>query len=287
MDVLHDFLLYLLQFQRLIIAPVLITAWGMEKRRYFILRAIAALVVYILACDILAFYIYPFKIGGYVDPSYFFMLAIAVLCLLFCFKGEVKNIIYYTMAGYIAQNLAYNLLKIVIVCSGVEYRGLAGCCIQIAIYAAVFVAYYFAFARKLRKYPVDWSRVYIILISAFIILMVYVLSSFFDLLEDAELLLQIAARSYAMICCLLELMLQLSVLDNDRQKKENQTLEAMLKVEAKQHESFRSNLDFLNMKMHDIKHLIAAYRGSGMMSNGGGKPRFANHRPDRRGGLQI
>ena len=262
-------LLAMLKFQYIILPPVIISLFSFKRRKYFPIRAVLAIAFYCIASDRLYMLLYPYKLFGQIDPSYLIMIAIAACCVCFCFDTHIKNILFFFMAAYAVQNAAYNLIRIVIAVAGVEYRGRTGCLIQFTGYVLSYVLYYLLFVKKLKNTDdIDWDNKIIIAVSAITLVVVYVLSSFFTtLLDGKETALIVVGRGYAFLCCILELVMQLSLSYRTRQKQDNEILELLLRTEQKQHRESKENAELLNIKAHDIKHQLAALR-SGVPDSG-------------------
>lgn len=63
--------------------------------------------------------------------------------------------------------------------------------------------------------------------------------------------------------CLFVIVAQYISLRNMRMKSERDALSVMLKNEKKQYETFRNAVEYIDIKCHDLKHEIAAWRCSG------------------------
>lgn len=255
-------LLEILKFQYLILPPVFISVFSLQRRNFFVLRTYVGLAIYCIASDLIYKQLYPYKLFHQIDLSYLVMILMAVVYVYFCYNVRIKNIIFFFMAAYAVQNAAYNLIRIVIAVTGVQYRGRLGCWIQLIIYILSYTLFYFLMIRKIKSTDdIDWDNKVILGMSAVTLTAVYVLSSLFTaLLEEQSVLLIVVGRSYAFLCCLLELILQLSLCYRKRQKQENEILELLLHTEQKQHMQSKENVELLNIKAHDIKLQIEALR---------------------------
>lgn len=244
---LDTVLLAVLKFQFIILPPVVISLSSFKRRKVFLVRAVLAIAFYCMASDRLYTLLYPYKLFGQIDPSYLLMIATAALCVYACFDTRIKNILFFFMAAYAVQNAAYNLIRIVIAVSGVAYRGRAGCWIQFGGYLLSYVLYDLLFVRKLKNTDdIDWGNKTIVSVSVITLVVVYVLSSFFTtLLDGKETALIVVGRGYAFLCCMLELVVQLSLSYRTRQKQENEILELLLHTEQKQHQQSKENVELL------------------------------------------
>lgn len=270
MDYISTVLLTILQFQYMILPPIILSVWGFKGRKWLLLRAAAALVVYCVGSSLLHTALYPYLLFGQIDLSYLIVIFFAVLCVFFCCDVRIKNILFFVLAAYAVQNAAYNLIKIFIAVTGIEYREWVGCWVQVVGYVICYFFYYLFFIRKVRNADdINWDNKVILIISFVTLAMVYVMSSFFtSLLENKELGLVVVARSYAFLCCLLELVIQMSLCYRDKQEQENEILELLLYTEKKQHEQSKENIELINMKCHDFKHQISALRSGGALADG-------------------
>lgn len=255
-------LLAILKFQYIILPPIILSVFALKRRNGFVLRALAGLAVYCVASEWLYALLYPYKLFSQIDPSYLLMVAMAAVYVYLCCDVRMKNIIFFCMAAYAVQNAAYNFIRIVIALAGLEYRSRWGCWLQFFGYVLSYVLYYLLFVKQAESTEdIDWDNKVILGVSVTTLAAVYVLSSFFTvLLEDKGVLLTVVGRSYAFLCCLLELVMQLSLCYGTRQKQENEILELLLRTEQKQHMQSKENMELFNIRAHDIKHQIAALR---------------------------
>ena len=64
---------------------------------------------------------------------------------------------------------------------------------------------------------------------------------------------------YNCFCCVLLLYALFTMIDSNRVKKENQTLQALWKRAEEQYNLSKENIDLINLKCHDLKHQIREY----------------------------
>ena len=64
------------------------------------------------------------------------------------------------------------------------------------------------------------------------------------------------ASIYNILCCLLALYVQFSLLSKRQLERELDTVNSLYEQEKKQYDMFKENLDFINVKCHDLRHQI-------------------------------
>ena len=170
--------------------------------------------------------------------------------VVFCLKGSLLEGIYCTVCASATQHAAmvYRLL-------GGENPLVTG-----AIYAAVYVLFYWSFARKLPSdgsYPVSRGDLFPMLS---ILLFVWVLS-FFE--SEAISLQGIIYHVSDALCCYYILWMQTSQKEKMRLQRELDGIQSVWRQQKKQYEITQETIEMVNRRCHDLKHQIRALRQLG------------------------
>lgn len=237
--------------------------YGLKRRPLFWLRLIASLLVcaaLLLPVSIIYSLNTHFLLGGFL---YIVVFAMTVVGMKLCFAESLKTLIFCGIAAYSAQNMAYRLYYILEVCGVIfkltpymEY--MTGYLIlSNLITVAVYLALYFLFARRIKKYNLSQmhSRS-VLLISAFSLIVTVVLCSWTSAYywQHRELLVIICL--FSVLACVFILCLQSGILENLWLKQDIAIVEQLWRDDVKRYEIARENIEFINIKCHDLKHRI-------------------------------
>ena len=122
---------------------------------------------------------------------------------------------------------------------------------------ALYVLAYFVFVRRIKKGDeLGINNKYILALSVVTILIVYLLSVYVSREERTEY----SGKIYAIVCCLLLLILQFGLFERGKDKRERAEIEKMMHGKQAIREINKENIDIINRKCHDLRHQIAAIR---------------------------
>ena len=121
----------------------------------------------------------------------------------------------------------------------------------------MYVLAYFVFVRRIKKGDeLGINNKYILALSVVTILIVYLLSVYVSREERTEY----SGKIYAIVCCLLLLILQFGLFERGKDKRERAEIEKMMHGKQAIREINKENIDIINRKCHDLRHQIAAIR---------------------------
>ena len=250
----------------------------MEKRKGFWLRFACGLVV-ALAFDLLYVLVYAaisVDTGNLLSVAlsivwYAAVLAVTGALMAFCFKMNKTELVWVLITGYAVQHFVYVVVVELI------FFGLIGSAgniwAQLAAYVAgAAVAYsvvYFLFTPNLKKrrhlYVQDSWRNFAVL-SAFLI--IFLASTFINQANARQDYVGVNYLSIFSDCvnCVLVVAVQYVSLRSARMRSEKELAVAMFDGERKQYEAFKNAVDYINVKVHDLKHAITAMQREGGIS---------------------
>ena len=240
---------YLLFPLELLIACVLYML-PLEKRRNFPLRVILG----ILACLALAAFI-PRSL-----LRYLLEFALTALFAWACCSLSVWDALFCAVCAYATQHFAYSahaFLYQLLGRPGGWYYWL-----KLIIYAAVYLLFCFAFARRLPdkgRYGATWGQS---IASLLLILSFTILISHYVTLQvlggNNSVPYLYACRLYAMLCCFFGLWVQTIWQKRARLQRELDLKDRLWHQERTQYDLAKENIALINRKCHDLKHQIAA-----------------------------
>lgn len=192
-----------------------------------------------------------------------FVLSVAVMAL--PYNLPLPALISMCVAGYAVQHIAYRaswLLGRTPLLAGIAWgplqrdRVLELLCV--AVVYSLMLATFGRFSAKQRCY-----QNYEPLLSAVSLLIVFicvVLTRLPRMLGGEGI--SVVDSIYSILCCYLALFIQFNLYRAMMLTSENRLMERLRQEERKQYEITKDTIDSINIKVHDVKHKLAAYRGS-------------------------
>lgn len=271
--ILFSVLLYLQNFSIQLICIELLFCWHLPKRRkWFPLGIFIAIFIAVYFSqefsfltpwrEYMRFSRWPyFRIGDFFHYGYLFLFTLLALSMWLCFESSFYKIMMYCSLAYILQNMAKRINAYVEVvffndnAVDLGYRLVA----QGVIIGTVLCAYFLV----VRRYAINehvrvnhkFTIVFLFLTLAIVNNLCYVAFSLNP--ENKE---NLFLNIYVVITCVLLIALQFSVFGKTKSDLDNTKMEELLRKKSWQQEFFKSNVDVINRKCHNLKHEIAALR---------------------------
>ena len=265
-----------------LLVSVLLFTLNLRKKEHFALRAglcIAVLLALAFAVPIV------YQNAAWGSVLFLSMLVAVIFAMKVCFAESWWNVLFCGIAAYSVRHIAYtvfisiNQLFFSLTNAALEVdpynkpiMAVPGryMFIIVSIYlVCYFVVYwigYFLYAGRIRRSEdlnLGYSR--IVLFSGAIILIDIVLSLVTEYNAQIDVTSLVVERLYNLLSCVLALQLLFGQL---RQKEMNNELAAVnrLRIEQqKMYEMTKENIDTINIKCHDLKHQLRAYREKGKL----------------------
>lgn len=200
---------------------------------------------------------------GPIGCAYFIVLAYVVGFAAFCFKANVFNCIFYGLAAWAVQHMAWSFY--LIACMLFKMNAAVTVVVYFAIYIITYTATFFAFSFGQNDYVIHRERLMAGVISAVVLFVTTVLYDF-SVAQDGN---SVWTSLYAAILSLTILFVQFGILSKDslRQKSEQleydkAMLENLLRQQNKQQMLANETVEIINRKCHDLKHQVALLRAS-------------------------
>ena len=186
--------------------------------------------------------------------SYIFSLLVILssLILWFCFDESYWRILIYAVAAHIIQNMAYMAELIVQMLFFPEGGGIALHLTTILLNVGILVLTYFVLVRRLTSRRVDVDNHSLLMFTILTTLIVSILNYWTYSFSYTSL----ASYVYQLICCVLLLTVQFGMFDRSLIAQEHAVMEQMFRAKEQQYKLSQENIDIINRKCHDIKHLI-------------------------------
>lgn len=195
---------------------------------------------------------------------YIVILAMTVAAFKYSYKSSVWSVLFYCSGGYAMQHIAWNVSSLIRIIPPVgvffkEYIYLSFL-FELIICALIYTAVYFLFIRK-RSAPDDIKdiRGKVLLFLAVIFVCIFI-SRFTTDKAGRDEFTQIAEAVAAVLNCLFILVILFDITDKDKARNEVQVMKELMRRGKEQYELTKENIELINIKCHDLKHQIRAFR---------------------------
>ena len=270
------------QFVLELLFAELLYVYRLPRQNHFVLRLLGSLVVLFLFS-----WLFPILSNDAFYMSFIFLtiFTVTVLQCKFIFKTTWFTVIFCCTAGYTTQHVAYELYMIVLNLFGAngstpmgfygsDFIGMYSnpflAAMYLFVYTITFFVCFFCFSEKLKAFEeLQLKTVFVFLFSIFIFIIDILLNAILvhNLSENAGLLYTIIIGIYNILCCFVSLYLQFAIgIEGQLQS----TLDAVkrLYLQAKeQYASSKVNIEAINVRCHDLKHLIYLLENGGTISS--------------------
>ncbi len=237
--------------------PMLILMHRSPKRKYFWLASILVAVV-----AIPLYWLVDVTIGD-INISYLIVLAIMIAACAFIYKVKPIQLIFGGVASFTVQHIAWDSSFLIFYAIGEENVANMPRAGLLAVFFGTYVLIYLIMFLVLHFADVDVefdSRHPFSFIAAVVILFaVWFLAQLYSLYDHYSLYYYI----YADLLALAGLLIQIGyphiikVTENNKHlENDNQTLEQLIDLQAKQQQLSKETTDILNMKFHDLKNQL-------------------------------
>ena len=261
-----------------IFAAELIFLYSYPKRNRFYLRIVPGIIAIILLSGLYPSMPYDYSNQIYPFVKYLVLFAATVACMGFCFKIKVVALVSACASGYALQHLSYHAMTLVGLLPVLESLGTDSLwrehILELFVFPVTYVLTWVVFGRIAKKY--EFYKNYdprLIAVSVFALFICLVVSRFSRQAAYLGNVAVIAGSSlYAISCCVLALFINFNLHALNITRTKNETLERIGYEERKQFEISKKNREQLNIKYHDLKHVIS------LLCNGGNSEEIAQYR---------
>lgn len=241
---------------------VSVLVWHVKRRSEFLVR--------LLSCQALALLLYflpSINLGMGISLSYILVLCLLVLELLFLFKMDVFTAIFYGVAGFAMQNMAWSFFMLLTQWIGLKnLTQVTGILLYIGGYLLMYAFCFFYFGRrKLIGGSVKPNLTNLIIVTV-IVLLIYLLSAIISYAD----MWSPYSRLYSILCGILALCCQFGVFQNSHLQNENLKLaqdnaitKELIEQGGKQRQMTQDVIEIIDLKCHDLKRQIAILRSLG------------------------
>ena len=190
------------------------------------------------------------KFGSYVTALIFFVSI--VLCRV-CFHYSIRKILFNCVGAIALQNVVANIgqcMEVVFSLHEDWFFLFLELLLCIPVYLCSFL---FTFRKGSNRYDISLKRTKVLLITALILFAVIVMMNF---LRVEGLSNNLVCRLLMTLCTFCALLYQYSSSENDALISEREMMERIIKTEQEQYKISNDTIDLINLKYHDMKHLL-------------------------------
>ncbi len=247
----------------LFVAELLLLLPSVQRRDNFAVRIIVSvLVMLFLSFLFVVFYFFLFDFTLAISALWYFLVAVFTTLLISgCFKPTATDVLWSMITAYAVQHIVY-AISYELIFPGTTF-GDDEYWIAFGVYMAFFVVLYavlylylrrikglvfFEFSKKDEyRYSVLFSILFIVFIGATFINQLNVAFS-----ESYKVLCGVAD----LITCAFVVVLQFAILYAYRISAEKKLSDSLLETEKKQYLAYKNSVDYINVKVHDLKQEI-------------------------------
>lgn len=254
-----------------------------RKRNHYLIRAIIFILVSLVAAIVFPIQWEFCYTWWYSTLLFFVLFLICSLGLFFICDASWQKIFLISILSYTIQHFAhevYSLLVHIFNLIDNPYIGIYGdelfslnlkditvvlcLCIYLLSYILIYNFAFLILRKRVDSEDVKINNISIILISGLIL--------FTDILFNSVVIYNsggydftntIIVCAYNILCCVMIIYIQLSVVKTKIIEKELQTTSYLLHQAEERFNESKQNIDLINIKCHDMKHQIREYGGKG------------------------
>ncbi len=258
-NIYNDVLIFgMFNFYLEMVIPTVLFMRHEDKRSAFFARLFLCVIMSVLLYYLPFVRIYAFSFG------YLIVLFAVALQMTFCFKVSFFKALFYSIAGFAVQHMAWDIVLMLISIIGVQnFNVLSGYICYIGVYSLVYAICAIVVPTKKCVGELKGRNIATFIFSGIIIIMVWAMSALLSYYR----LWNIFTRIYAIICALFALCVQFGFFKNNYLQNENERyayekilVEELLNQSKKQQALTKDTIEIIETKCHDLKHQIYALR---------------------------
>lgn len=188
----------------------------------------------------------------------FLLMVWQIATVALCFQEDIFTVISACTAGFATQHIAGKVNTLFRLIPGVDtaLKGISGqsLLLELPIFIAVYALVYVVFARKIR-FSRDSRRLN--LLSVIIVFLCVGVNRLAVDTAGASPRHRAALAIYAVICCTFALVIQVYISRWEEERSQSLVMRRLLADSEKQYEQWKTNVEQVNIAVHDIRHMLA------------------------------
>lgn len=222
----------------------------------------------------------------YISIMFLAMFLLATFSLFFIYDVQKRYIVFCAITAYTVQHFSHEIYNLIVnafslVTSGtiglygnnlVDFSKLNGGSIgllslYILSYAICYLGTYLIFQKKIGKEVVEINNLSLLLVSGSILFVDILLNAtVVYITEGYSRIYALVSSIYNILCCLMVLYIQYSLINTKKLESELLVTAKLLKLSEEQFHENKENMNLINLKCHDLKHQIRAYGEKGSIN---------------------
>ncbi len=210
---------------------------------------------------------------------FFFLFAVSVIALKCSYREPWLRIFFCAVAAYTVQHIAFELFNFLIVSTGlnhglpIEVYGesaakLAGTIVNLVYLDSYLIVYWImsitfgALIHKNKDFYIRSVSMFLVVVLIVVIdIVLNAVVTYYSYTHAGPFYVGMASI-YNIICCVLTLEFQFNLLSRRQLEKELDMINGLYEQEKKQYTTFKENLNYINIKCHDLRYQIRRLGGS-------------------------
>lgn len=245
------------------LAGGLIMAGSCPKRKYYVLRLILALLV--VGC--VSGFSSHINVSDYVvnmTMNYTLLAVLGMTGTYFCYDVSLPSAIYLGSSSYIIRHCVYSLVQILILiidaCTDNFFFTGDYWNWSFVLLHFLTIPVYILMHRYIKKNPIlTTPRGFVFLFSIIAIIITIVMNIYVPLgyvTQYTNVTRNIVFISFSLLCSLFSLIIMFGYSKLKNTQEENTAIRQMLVQQNKQFQVSKQNVEYINMKCHDLRHRI-------------------------------
>lgn len=254
----------------------------LEKRNYFYVRLISGILIS-LALTIWIEIIYTLITSQdfiYNEPHgledsifkfiYYLLIYISTVFVMFAsFKAKFTTILFYSAGGYALQHISSKILILITLIPGYpnnkDYILCLNLVVDVLVTTLMYTLSYFIFIKRAIKNINEVKNLNLKVYLSIIVIIICIGLSRITTDNPSRNLLSILSESlYAIISCILVLTMLLDISEKDKIVEDNRIMLELLRKEKEQYKLSKENIAIMNIKYHDLKHIVNSIKKDGL-----------------------
>ncbi|MBR3429463.1 MAG: sensor histidine kinase [Oscillospiraceae bacterium] len=188
---------------------------------------------------------------------YLTLFGLGILITSFCFDCELLPALYCGAAAYAAQHVFNRVFDIAVILTGIE-KGAGYNALYLFLFGAVFSGMLFVFTRRIHQDTVShMANRKNLTVSGLILICTVVLLALWRREKNSTLpIQQVIVDLYDMAACISALVILFNIFRMDEMKHDAAVIREMWNQERKQLALSQETVQMLNLKCHDMRHLL-------------------------------
>lgn len=249
--------------------------YKLRRRPNFPLRLTLALIATYAVTFAYPVFLYN---AWYSSLMFIALFAFSILCIKLCYDESWINVIFCGILAYTARHLAFLLYNFIVVAFNLVDAGALGTYLEKAesnynVFTAIayFGCYYFVYWLSCLFFGARMEKNSELIIGNTSLLLLAGVILFVDIIFNAVVVYYSASvydKVYlimshlgGMVSCVLVLVIQFNLIDKNIIRREMETVQLLWHQEQEHYALSKENIDIINVKCHDLKHKLEAFRG--------------------------